>query len=158
MAHQQGRGTLVMAIRSVSRLLVNSQRCFLFKASRAQGTAAAALQEKAGEKKQVKTHPEGLLTEEEIMIRDSFRTYRQEKLTSCIIMANRNEVFHREIVSEMGELGVLGPTIKGTHDIHTLILGRAITGLQSFMVEKLDSLFSPLRDRSRTLNAAAFYQ
>lgn len=26
-------------------------------------------------------------------------------------------VFHREIVSEMGELGVLGPTIKGTHNI-----------------------------------------
>lgn len=26
-------------------------------------------------------------------------------------------VFHREIVSEMGELGVLGPTIKGMHNI-----------------------------------------
>lgn len=30
-----------------------------------------------------------------------------------ILLANRNEVFHREIISEMGELGVLGPTIKG---------------------------------------------
>lgn len=28
-------------------------------------------------------------------------------------MANRQEVFHREIMSEMGELGLLGPTIQG---------------------------------------------
>lgn len=34
---------------------------------------------------------EGLLTEEEIMIRDSFRTYCQEKLMPRILMANRNE-------------------------------------------------------------------
>ncbi len=141
---------------------------------------------------------EGQLTEEEIMIRDSFRDYCQEKLMPRILMANRHERkqsthpwsehteelcvsqtmqtnfwveqisstvyfhasltmnnsvlgcgifftsqvaaveldvqevsvrfswlisdfpnmhlatdFHREIVSEMGELGVLGPTIKG---------------------------------------------
>ncbi|KAF4104588.1 hypothetical protein G5714_013919 [Onychostoma macrolepis] len=34
---------------------------------------------------------EGLLTEEEIKIRDSFRTYCQEKLMPRILMANRNE-------------------------------------------------------------------
>lgn len=34
---------------------------------------------------------EGQLTEDEIMIRDSFRTYCQEKLMPRIIMANRNE-------------------------------------------------------------------
>lgn len=28
-------------------------------------------------------------------------------------MANRKEEFHREIMSEMGDLGLLGPTIKG---------------------------------------------
>lgn len=118
---------------------------------------------------------EGQLTEEEIMIRDSFHDYCQEKLMPRILMANRHERkksaqqsfiitilwfhlvlvwsnkqcklfwkaskkvpfslvylfifqqfchlsfhnmhcaadFHREIVSEMGELGVLGPTIKG---------------------------------------------
>ncbi|TMS22987.1 Glutaryl-CoA dehydrogenase, mitochondrial [Larimichthys crocea] len=42
------------------------------------------------------------------MIRD----YCQEKLMPRILMANRHEHFHREIVSEMGELGVLGPAIK----------------------------------------------
>lgn len=34
---------------------------------------------------------EGLLTEEEIMIRDSFRTYCQDKLMPRVLMANRNE-------------------------------------------------------------------
>lgn len=34
---------------------------------------------------------EGQLTEEEVMIRDSFRTYCQEKLMPRILMANRNE-------------------------------------------------------------------
>lgn len=34
---------------------------------------------------------ENLLTEEEIMIRDTFRTYCQEKLMPRILMANRNE-------------------------------------------------------------------
>ncbi|XP_044902299.1 glutaryl-CoA dehydrogenase, mitochondrial isoform X2 [Felis catus] len=53
------------------------------------------------------------LTADEILIRDTFRTYCQERLMPRILLANRNEVFHREIISEMGELGVLGPTIKG---------------------------------------------
>lgn len=97
---------------------------------------------------------EGQLTEEEIMIRDSFRDYCQEKLMPRVLLANRHERmfittnqffiirgrvdeslqiqipfsclltcfkkvfsyfadFHREIISEMGEMGVLGPTIKG---------------------------------------------
>jgi glutaryl-CoA dehydrogenase len=37
---------------------------------------------------------DGLLTEEEVMIRDSFRTYCQEKLMPRIIMANRHERKH----------------------------------------------------------------
>merc|ERR1711988_466012 len=53
------------------------------------------------------------LTEEEIMMRDVFHDYCQEKLMPRVTLANRNEVFHREIMSEMGELGVLGPTIQG---------------------------------------------
>ncbi|XP_074144866.1 glutaryl-CoA dehydrogenase, mitochondrial [Sminthopsis crassicaudata] len=56
---------------------------------------------------------EAQLTPDEILTRDTFRTYCQEKLMPRILLANRNEVFDREIISEMGELGVLGPTIKG---------------------------------------------
>ena len=53
------------------------------------------------------------LTEEEVMVRDVFHDYCQEKLMPRVTLANRNEVFHREIMSEMGELGVLGPTNQG---------------------------------------------
>ena len=51
------------------------------------------------------------LSEEERMIRDSARAYCQSELRSRILMANRNEVFDRKIISEMGEMGLLGMTI-----------------------------------------------
>jgi glutaryl-CoA dehydrogenase len=54
---------------------------------------------------------ENQLEEEEKMIRDSARAYCQDKLLSRVVEANRNEIFHREIMTEMGELGLLGATI-----------------------------------------------
>jgi len=56
---------------------------------------------------------ESRLTEEEIMVRDVFHDYCQEKLLPRVTMANRKETFDREIMEEMGDLGVLGPTIQG---------------------------------------------
>ncbi|KAL4237100.1 hypothetical protein ACF0H5_005481 [Mactra antiquata] len=56
---------------------------------------------------------ESQLTDEEKMVRDQFRQYCNDKLMPRVLMANRNEVFHPEIMREMGELGVLGPTIQG---------------------------------------------
>jgi len=63
-------------------------------------------------------HTDGLnlecrLTEEEIMIRDQVRSFCQEKLMPGIIMANRHEVFDRDIMKEFGKLGVLGCTLNG---------------------------------------------
>ena len=54
---------------------------------------------------------EDQLTEEERMIRDTAKAYCHDKLIPRIIKANRDEVFHREIMNEMGELGLLGSTI-----------------------------------------------
>ncbi|MBO3759599.1 acyl-CoA dehydrogenase [Ciceribacter sp. L1K22] len=54
---------------------------------------------------------EDQLSDEERMIRDTARAYCQDKLMSRVTEANRHEIFHREIMSEMGELGLLGPTI-----------------------------------------------
>ena len=51
------------------------------------------------------------LTEDERMVRDSARSYCQERLMPRILEANRHEVFHREVMTEMGELGFLGPTL-----------------------------------------------
>lgn len=53
------------------------------------------------------------LTEEERMIRDAAHDYCQEQLMPRIINANRNEIFDRDIMTEMGALGLLGPTIEG---------------------------------------------
>src|SRR5437879_6158495 len=51
------------------------------------------------------------LTEEEIAIRDAARAYCQEKLMPRVIEANRHEKFDREIMNEMGALGLLGSTL-----------------------------------------------
>lgn len=53
------------------------------------------------------------LTDEERMIRDSARDYAQEKLMPRVLEANRHEKFHREIMNEMGSLGLLGATLQG---------------------------------------------
>ena len=53
------------------------------------------------------------LSEEERMIRDNVREYCQKSLMPRIVESNRNEIFHPEIMREMGELGILGATIKG---------------------------------------------
>ncbi|PNF37929.1 Glutaryl-CoA dehydrogenase, mitochondrial [Cryptotermes secundus] len=56
---------------------------------------------------------ESQLTQDEIMMRDSFRSFCQEKLMPRVLLAHRNEVFHREIMNELGAVGVLGCTIHG---------------------------------------------
>ena len=54
---------------------------------------------------------ENQLSEEERMIRDAAHAYCQDRLASRVMMANRNEEFDRDIMFEMGELGLLGSTI-----------------------------------------------
>jgi glutaryl-CoA dehydrogenase len=53
------------------------------------------------------------LTEEERLVRDSARDYCQAKLMPRVLTANREERFDREIMTELGALGLLGPTIEG---------------------------------------------
>ena len=51
------------------------------------------------------------LTEDERMIRDTAHDYCQQKLMPRVLEANRHEHFHREIMNELGELGLLGATL-----------------------------------------------
>jgi glutaryl-CoA dehydrogenase len=51
------------------------------------------------------------LSEEERMIRDTAHDYCQQKLLPRVLEANRHEHFDREIMSELGELGLLGATL-----------------------------------------------
>lgn len=53
------------------------------------------------------------LSEEERMVRDTARDYAQDKLMPRVIEAFREEKTDRNIFREMGELGLLGPTIDG---------------------------------------------
>jgi glutaryl-CoA dehydrogenase len=54
---------------------------------------------------------EDQLSQEERMIRDAARDYCQDKLQPRVISAFREERFDREIMTEMGALGLLGPTV-----------------------------------------------
>ena len=79
----------------------------------------------------------GQLTEEERMIRDTAAAYCQERLLSRVIEANRHEVFHREIMSEMGELGLLGATLPD--EVGGVGAGYVSYGLIAREVERVDS-------------------
>ena len=51
------------------------------------------------------------LTDEERMISEVARDYAREKLLPRVVSAFRDERFDREIMTEMGELGLLGITL-----------------------------------------------
>ncbi|WP_131667322.1 acyl-CoA dehydrogenase [Psychrobacter pygoscelis] len=53
------------------------------------------------------------LTEEERMVQASTHSFCQSELMPGIKEANRNETFDRDIIRQMGELGLLGVTIEG---------------------------------------------
>ena len=71
------------------------------------------------------------------MVRDTAEAYAQDKLLSRVVDANRHEVFHREIMSEMGELGLLGATLP--EDVGGVGAGYVSYGLIARAVERLDS-------------------
>ncbi|WP_174875376.1 acyl-CoA dehydrogenase [Vogesella oryzae] len=76
------------------------------------------------------------LTDEERMVRETAYAYCQEQLLPRVLTANREERFDREIMSEMGELGLLGCTI----DTHGCAgLSHVAYGLIAREVERVDS-------------------
>ncbi len=76
------------------------------------------------------------LTDEERMIRDAARDYCQDKLMPRVLEANRHETFHREIMTEMGALGLLGSTLQGYGCAGTNYVSY---GLIAREVERVDS-------------------
>ena len=81
-------------------------------------------------------HLEDQLSEEEQMIRETANRYCQEQLMPRILQANRSERFDREIMREMGGLGLLGCTIEG-YDCAGL--NYVSYGLIAREVERVDS-------------------
>jgi glutaryl-CoA dehydrogenase len=77
------------------------------------------------------------LTEDERLVRDTARGYAQEKLLPRVTSAYLDERFDREIMTEMGELGLLGPTIPAEYG--GAGLGYVSYGLVAREVERVDS-------------------
>ena len=80
---------------------------------------------------------ESQLTEEERMVRDTARGYAQEKLFPRVLKAYREETFDREIMREMGALGLIGSTIP--EEYGGAGLGYVAYGLIAREVEAVDS-------------------
>lgn len=80
---------------------------------------------------------ESQLTEEERMVRDAAHDYCQGQLLPRVTEANRKEIFHTEIMQELGELGLLGSTLPEQYG------GSAVNyvcyGLVAREVERVDS-------------------
>ena len=77
------------------------------------------------------------LTDEERLVRDTAEAYAQDKLLPRVTSAYLDERFDREIMSEMGELGLLGATVPA--DYGGAGLGYVSYGLIGRAVERVDS-------------------
>jgi glutaryl-CoA dehydrogenase len=95
------------------------------------------------------------LTEEERMIRDNVREYCNQSLMPRILDANRNETFHPKIYKEMGELGILGASIKG---YGCAGVGYVSYGLITREIERIDSSYRSAFSVQSSLAMYAIYQ
>jgi glutaryl-CoA dehydrogenase len=78
------------------------------------------------------------LAEDERMVRDNVRRYCQEQLQPRILKAHREERFDREILTEMGQLGMLGSVLDG---YGCAGLNYVCYGLMTREVERVDSSY-----------------
>ena len=77
------------------------------------------------------------LSEDERLVRDTVHQYAQDRLLTRVVEANRREHFHREIMNEMGELGLLGATLPAKYGCAEA--SYVCYGLMAREVERVDS-------------------
>ncbi len=77
------------------------------------------------------------LSEEERMVRDTARDFCQEKLMPRVLEAHRHERYDPEVMTEMGALGFLGPTIPAAYG--GAEVSYVCYGLIAREVERVDS-------------------
>ena len=82
-------------------------------------------------------HLTEMLTEDERMIADTAEAFCQEQLLPQVVEANRHEIFNRDIVSQMGDLGLLGVTLP--EDLGGAGATYVSYGLIARAVERVDS-------------------
>jgi len=77
------------------------------------------------------------LSADERMVRDTARDYAQERLMPRVKSANRDERFDREIMNELGALGMLGATLPAKYGCSEV--NYVSYGLMAREVERVDS-------------------
>src|SRR6202140_3865897 len=77
------------------------------------------------------------LTEDERMVQATARGYAQDRLFPRVLTAFREERFDRDIMTEMGALGLLGPTLPEQYG--GAGLGHVAYGLIAREIERVDS-------------------
>lgn len=97
---------------------------------------------------------ESQLTQDEILMRDQFRSYCQEQLLPRVIEANRKEHFDRNIIRQMGQLGVLGCTLKG---YGAAGVSSVAYGLLAREIESVDSGYRSALSVQSSLSTGAIY-
>lgn len=84
---------------------------------------------------------DGLLTSEELMIRDSVRDFVDKEVIPTLQQANRDEKFPMQLIPRFAEMGLLGSTIQGygcaglghvAYGLATQELERGDSGIRSF--------------------------
>ena len=82
---------------------------------------------------------EDQLHPDERMVRDTARRYALDTLMPRILTANREERFDPEILTEMGEIGLLGPTLPEAYG--GAGVSHVAYGLAAREIERIDSGF-----------------
>lgn len=95
------------------------------------------------------------LTSEELLIKDTAKQFAQESLMPRILLSNRNETFDRDIYHELGDLGLLGATIKG---YGCAGVGYVAYGLIAREIERVDSGYRSAYSVQTSLAMNAIYE
>ncbi len=82
---------------------------------------------------------DGQLSQEELLIQKSSREFAEDRLMSRVLEANRNEYFDPEIMTEFGEMGMLGATLPAKYGCAGV--NYVSYGLMAREVERIDSGF-----------------
>ncbi len=81
---------------------------------------------------------EGELSDEEKLIQDTARKFATDRLLPGIVQANRHETFDRNVMREMGALGLLGVTLEGYGCAGA---SQVAYGLVAREIERVDSAY-----------------
>jgi glutaryl-CoA dehydrogenase len=98
---------------------------------------------------------ESELTEDERMVRDTARAYAQDKLMPRVLTAFRDERFDRDLIGEMGALGMLGATVP--EEYGGAGLGYVAYGLIARELERVDSGYRSTLSVQSSLTMHAIY-